>query len=199
MLCLRPFLRRQLPLTEPWFADPDTQRWLGGPGWPALVLRLQSRPLEEYRGALETGRHNWLAWDGGTAVGYAGCDTYDRWTTWDGRPGGRGVVSALPGPAANISYLVDPARRRRGYGTAVIAALLAAPELAHVALFAAGVEPANTGSVSCLVKNGFQPLDPVPDWEGIVYYALRRLPGHGSMRCTSPNSCHRYPSASACS
>ena len=27
-----------------------------------------------------------------TAVGYAGCDTYDRCTTWDGSPDGRGVV-----------------------------------------------------------------------------------------------------------
>ena len=176
MLCLRPFLRAQLPLTERWFADPDTQRWLGGPGWPGLVLDLHERPLEEYRGAAETGRHSWLAWDGDVAVGYAGCDTYDRWTTWDGAPGGRGVVSTVPVPAANISYVVDPDLRRRGYGASVIAALLASPALAHVALFAAGVEPANTGSVRCLLRNGFQPLGPDPDWEGIVYYAKRRPP-----------------------
>ena len=66
---------------------------------------------------------------------------------------------------------MDPALRRQGYGTSVIAALLTCPELAHVALFVAGVEPANIGSVSCLLKNRFQPLDPTPDWEGTVYYA----------------------------
>lgn len=48
--------------------------------------------------------------------------------------------------------------------------------LAHVSLFVAGVEPANTGSVSCLLNNGFRPLDPTPDWEGTVYYAKGKLP-----------------------
>ena len=170
---LRTFERQQLPLARPWFADADTQRWLGGPGWPQLVLDLAGRPLDEYRGAVETGRFNWLAWedDTETAVGYIGCGTYDRWTTWDG---GRGVTGAIGVPAANISYVVDPALRRQGYGTSVIAALLTCPELAHVSLFVAGVEPANTGSVSCLLQNGFHPLDPTPDWEGTVFYARAR-------------------------
>jgi RimJ/RimL family protein N-acetyltransferase len=104
-------------------------------------------------------------------VGYTGCDTYYRCTTWDGSPDGRGVVRSLPVPTANISYVVDPARRRQGYGTSIVAALLACPQLARVSLFVAGVEPANAGSISCLLKNGFQPLDPTPDWEGTVYYA----------------------------
>jgi hypothetical protein len=46
------------------------------------------------------------------------------------------------------------------------------PELAHVELFAAGIEPENAASAGALRKAGFQPLDPEPDWEGIVYYAL---------------------------
>lgn len=92
MLRLRPFRQRQLALTDRWFADADTRRWLGGPGWPGLILDLHKRPLGEYRGAVETGRYSWLAWDGDTAVGYVGCDTYDRCTTWDGSPDGRGVV-----------------------------------------------------------------------------------------------------------
>jgi RimJ/RimL family protein N-acetyltransferase len=180
MLCLRPFRRCQLPLTDRWFADADTRRWLGGPGWPALVLDLDERPLDEYRGAAETGSYNWLAWEGDTAVGYAGCGTYDRCTTWDGSPDGRGVVRTLHVPTANISYAVDPALRRQGYGTSVIAAMLTCPQLAHISLFVAGVEPANAGSISCLLKNGFQPLDPTPDWEGTVYYAKRRPPGQVS-------------------
>lgn len=131
MLRLRPFRQRQLPLTDRWFADADTQRWLGGPGWPGLILDLLKRPLGEYRGPVETGRYSWLAWDGDTAVGYVGCD-----------------------------YVVDPALRRQGYGTSIIAALMASSQITHVSLFVAGVEPANTGSISCLLKNGFQPLDP---------------------------------------
>lgn len=174
MLRLRPFRQRQLPLTDRWFADADTRRWLGGPGWPGLILDLRKRPLGEYRGAVETGRYSWLAWDGDTAVGYVGCDTYDRCTTWDGSPDGRGVVKTLPVPTANLSYVVDPALRREGYGTSIIAALMASSQITHVSLFVAGVEPANTGSISCLLKNGFQPLDPAPDWEGTVYYARER-------------------------
>jgi hypothetical protein len=41
---------------------------------------------------------------------------------------------------------------------------------------AAGVAPANAGSVGCLRKTGFRPLDPEPDWEGVVYYCRFRHP-----------------------
>ncbi len=55
-------------------------------------------------------------------------------------------------------------------------AVLAVPELKHIKLFVAGIEPANAGSVGCLCKAGFQPLQPEPDWEGVVYYARLRHP-----------------------
>lgn len=171
---LRPFEPGQLPLAQPWFADPETRRWLGGPDWLPLMLDIADRPLGEFRGATETGRHQWLAWDGGTAVGYIDCGTYDRWTTWEGGPGGRGVIGAIGVPSAGMAYVIDPAQRRRGYATAMITAVTAVPELAHVQLFAAGVEPENTASVGCLRKAGFRPLSPEPDWEGIVYYTLFR-------------------------
>ena len=171
-----PFERNHLPLVEPWFRDPDTQRWLGGPAWPAQMLDLAARPLGEFRGAIETGRYRWLAWDRDTAVGYIDCGTYDRWTTWEGGPGGRGVVDTIPIAAGSIGYVVDPGRRREGYCAAMIAAVMATPVLDHVELFVAGIEPANAGSNGCLLKSGFRPLDPRPDWEGIVYYARFRGP-----------------------
>jgi RimJ/RimL family protein N-acetyltransferase len=176
-LRLRPFQRRHLPLAEPWFTDPETRRWLGGPQWPRQMLDLAGRPLGEFRGAMETGRYRWLAWERDSPVGYVDCGTTDRWTTWEGGPGGRGIISAIPVPSGSISYLADPARRGRGYGTAIITAVTATPELAHIALFTAGVEPANAASVGCLLKAGFRPLDPEPDWEGILYYARFRTPG----------------------
>jgi len=68
-LRLRPFERRHLPLAEPWFTDPDTQRWLGGPRWPPQMLDLADRPLGEFRGAVETDGYRWLAWERDTAWG----------------------------------------------------------------------------------------------------------------------------------
>lgn len=174
-LQLRPFERGHLWLVDPWFTDPDTNRWLGGPQWPRQMLELAGRPLREFRGARETGRHRWLAWDRDTAVGHIDCGTYERWTTWEGGPGGRGVTDTIPVPSAAIAYLVDPVLRRRGYGVAMISALPAMPDLTQVELFTAGVEPSNTASVGCLLKAGFRPLRAEPDWEGIVYYGLRRL------------------------
>ena len=121
-LRLRPFQRRHLTLAEPWFTDAHTQRWLGGPRWPRQMLDLAGRPLGEFRGAIETGRYHWLAWERDTAVGYIHCGTYDRWTTWEGGPSGRGVTGTIPVPSGSISYVVDPALRRRGYATAMITA-----------------------------------------------------------------------------
>ena len=69
-LALRPFIRDQLVLVEPWFLDAETNRWLGGPDWPRLMLDLADRPLGEFRGALETGRYRWLAWTSDRPVGY---------------------------------------------------------------------------------------------------------------------------------
>jgi RimJ/RimL family protein N-acetyltransferase len=79
-----------------------------------------------------------------------------------GRARRRGVRGTIDVPAGSISYVVDPALRRHGYCAAMVSAVLAAPELEHIQLFAAGVEPANTGSVGCLRKAGFAPLNTNP-------------------------------------
>jgi RimJ/RimL family protein N-acetyltransferase len=175
-LQLRPFEREHLPLVEPWFADAATRRWLGGPGWPRLMPGRASRPLGEFRGAAETGRYRWLAWDQDAAVGYIGCGASDRWATWEGGPGGRGVIGTIDVPAGSITYVVDPALRRRGYRAAMVSAVLAAPELEHIELFTAGAGPASAGSVGCLRRAGAGPLDPGPDWEGVVYYSRLQHP-----------------------
>jgi RimJ/RimL family protein N-acetyltransferase len=171
---LGPFGSKQLVIAEPWFDDADTQRWLGGPRWPRVILELESKPLGEFRGAIETGRHSWLAWDGVRPIGLIDCGTTDRWTTWEGGPNGRGVLATIPVPSANISYVVDPAVRRSGYGRAMVRMLLDVPELAHVKLFAAGIESGNVASIQCARSAGFDPLSPAPDWEGIVYCVKRQ-------------------------
>jgi RimJ/RimL family protein N-acetyltransferase len=173
-LRLRPFGWDQLPFVEPWFEDVETQRWLGGPGWPSLVLGLAEQPLADFRGAVETGRYAWVAWDGDRPVGLIDCGTTDRWTTWEGGSGGRGVTASIPAPSANISYVVDPTTRRCGYGRAMVEELLDTPELAYVRLFAAGIESGNVASIRCARSAGFTALSSEPDWEGIVYYVKRR-------------------------
>lgn len=175
---LEPFTYDQLHLAEPWFDNAETQQWLGGPSWLRQMLELADQPFGEFRGAIETGWYRWLAWDGDAVVGYIDCGTYDRWTTWDGHR----VVATNPVPSGGIAYVVAPALRRQGYGSAMITALLTVPELAHIELFAAGIEPANAASVGCLLKAGFRPLDAKPDWEGIVYYALMPEPSRGYSR-----------------
>jgi RimJ/RimL family protein N-acetyltransferase len=175
-LVLRPFTKSQLALVESWFADAETNRWLGGPDWPRLVLDLDDRPLGEFRGAIETGRYRWLAWDDDRPVGYIDCGTYDRWTTWEGGPRGRGVIATTAVPSGSIAYVVDPDLRGRGYCRSMIELLLNLAGLAHIELFAAGVELGNVGSVRALLKSGFHPLDRDPDFEGVVYYAWRRPP-----------------------
>ena len=88
------------------------------------------------------------------------------------------VIGTVDIPAGSISYVVDPALRRHGYCAAMVGAVPATPELEHIQLFVAGVEPANAGSAGCLRKAGFQPLNTEPDWEGIVYYSRLRRPGY---------------------
>jgi RimJ/RimL family protein N-acetyltransferase len=175
-LQLRPFEREHLPLVEPWFTDAGTQRWLGGPGWPRLMLDRADRPLGEFRGAAETGRYRWLAWEGARRWATSTAAPTIAGPPGEGGPGGRGVIGVIDLPAGSISYVADPVLRRRGYCAAMVTAVLAMPELAGIEMFAAGVAPANAGSVACLRKTGFRPLDPEPDWEGVVYYWRFRPP-----------------------
>ena len=56
----------------------------------------------------------------------------------------------------------------------MITRLLAQPELDEVTLFGAGVEPDNVASVRALIGAGFHPLDPEPDFEGIVYFVRQQ-------------------------
>lgn len=164
---LVPFTDGLLPVVQVWFEDAEVRRRLGGPDWPARALRMRGQGLGEvFRGRLVLRDHSWVALDdGGTPVGLVGGEVYDRWI------GDRGVE---PGPAMGLAYVVDPGRHRQGYGTAMLLALVRAPEVADVVLFAAGIEPENTASVRCAAAAGFRPDSSEPDDEGIVHHLLRR-------------------------
>ncbi|WP_433305839.1 GNAT family N-acetyltransferase [Actinoplanes sp. CA-030573] len=177
---LRPFTEDLLPTVQPWFHDPEVNRWLGGPEWPALQFRIDANIGEVFRGRRALRVHSWLAYDEtGVAVAHIGGDVYDRWCRYTEGPDGPVVDRVEPGPAMGFAYVVDPARRRRGFGAATIRALMAAPEVADVVLFAAGIEPGNVASARCAVAAGLLPDALEPDWEDIVHYVRRRDPRPG--------------------
>lgn len=107
---------------------------------------LRLRPFEREHLPLAEPWFSDAATQQGAAVGHIDCGTHDQWATWEGGPGGRGVIGTIDIPAGSIGYVVDPALRRRGYCTAMAGAVLAMPELDHVELFAAG---ARTADVLC--------------------------------------------------
>jgi RimJ/RimL family protein N-acetyltransferase len=143
-----------LALAEPWFQDEQTRRWLGGPGWPALVLRLALDPPAEYRGRRVTGRFAWLAYAEGQPVGLVDVERYADGT-------------------AGLALVVDPARRGQGLGGRIIQAALAHPELGGTELVRAGIEPDNQASVRCFTAVGFAAEATEPDEEGVVYFRRR--------------------------
>jgi RimJ/RimL family protein N-acetyltransferase len=143
-----------LALAEPWFQDEQTRRWLGGPGWPALVLRLALDPPAEYRGRRVTGSFAWLAYAEGQPVGLVDVERYADGT-------------------AGLALVVDPARRGQGLGQRIIRAVLAHQELGGTELVRVGIEPDNQASVRCFTAVGFAAEANEPDWEGVVYFRRR--------------------------
>jgi RimJ/RimL family protein N-acetyltransferase len=174
---LVPFTEAALRVVQPWFRHPEVDRRLGGPEWPARELRLMTeKPDGEFRGRRVLRTHSWLVLnEDGVPVAKIGGDVYDRWTRYLGEtPEGPILDGWEPGPAMGLAYVVDPSRWRRGFGTAALRAATASPEVADVRLFVAGIDADNSASSRCARSAGFVPDDPEPDWEGTVYYILRR-------------------------
>lgn len=150
---LIPLTESTLAIAVPWCEDEQTQRWLGGPGWPALVLRLAAIPPAEYRGRQVTGRFVWLAYVDQTPVGLADTERYADAT-------------------ASVAIVVAPAFRGRGFGRRIIQAVLAHSELAATQEIEAGIEPGNAASVRCFTAVGFTAVTDTPDEDGVVYFRL---------------------------
>ncbi len=161
---------------DQWFEDPDTRRFLGGPGWPARMLD-RSRAVigGEFRGAVQTGIHLYLAEVEGRSAGYIDCGTFDRCTVYGGEDGNGPIISeSIDVPTGSIAFAVDPTLRGRGLCRAMLGALMRRPELRPVAVFEAGVEPTNVASRRCLEAAGFRLRSREPDFEGMLYYRAWR-------------------------
>lgn len=181
VVTLRPLAREELSGIAPWFEDPDTQRFLGGPDWPAAMLANADRSIgTTFRGATQSGVHHYLALaaDNPAAdnpVGYIDCGTFDRCAVYGGEgPDGPIILETIEAVTGSIAFVIDPQVRRRGLGRAMIAALTEQPELHLGELFEAGVEPANTASRRCLEAAGFRVRSVEPDYEGMLYYRAWR-------------------------
>ena len=175
-ISLRPLTRADLPLITPWFEDRDTSRFLGGPEWPAAMLALAERSAGTlFRGARQLGAHHYLALADSTPAGYIDCGTFDRYTVYGGEgPSGPIILETIQAVTGSIAFVIDPQMRGRGLGRAMITAMLARSELRDVELLEAGVEQQNTASRRCLEAAGFKLRSPEPDFEGMLYYRVRR-------------------------
>jgi RimJ/RimL family protein N-acetyltransferase len=190
-VALRRFAREDLPSVEPWFLDPDTRRFLGGPEWPALMLAREGLVGEKFRGATQTAAYRYVAHTAGRPFGYVDCGTFDRCTLYGGEDSnGPIILETLEVTTAAIAFVVDPEQRRRGLGQAMIAALLSRPELRHTQLFEAGVEPENIASRRCLEASGFRLRSERPDFEGMLQYRAWRT---GTGTGTGPDAAPAEP------
>jgi hypothetical protein len=101
---------------QTWFEAVETQRWLGGRDGPQMSLDLADGPLGEFRGSQQTLPIR--------SVGEGHCCRvcglrHLRSMGHVGRcpPGG---LSVLEEPSGAIANVIDPARRRRGYGVDMV-------------------------------------------------------------------------------
>lgn len=183
-ISLRPLASADLPLITPWFEDPGTGRFLGGPEWPVQMLALAERSAGTmFRGARRIDGHQYLALADGAPAGYIDCGTFDRCTVYGGEgPYGPIILETIDAVTGAIAFVIAPQLRGRGLGRAMIAAMIARSELRDVELFEAGVEPQNTASRHCLEAAGFEQGSARPDVEGMLYYRIwrRDLTGRGT-------------------
>jgi len=162
-----------LPAVEPWFDDPETRRWLGDRDWIRRAVRLIAAPAgATFEGRIVTGRRMWVALAGAgepgdEPVGFVDAETYDRAPDW------LGGHAASARSSAGLAWVVAPARRRAAIGSAMLRAALHHPEVAHVGVAFAGIEPANEASVALARRIGMTPRTE-PDDEGVVYFAVER-------------------------
>jgi RimJ/RimL family protein N-acetyltransferase len=173
---LRRLARTDLRIVEPWFEDSETSRYLGGRDWPGRMLDLDGQVIgTEFRGATQTGAFRFLASHEGRPVGMIDCGVFDRWVEWGGEDASGPIIGdSLEVTTGSIAFVTDPTQRGQGLGRSMIGSLVSWSELSDVRIFEAGVEPENVPSIRCLSAAGFQLHRGEPDYEGMLYYLLKR-------------------------
>jgi RimJ/RimL family protein N-acetyltransferase len=174
---LVPFTAEDVARIERWFDDAETQRRLGGRDWIRRMPSLLAATIgDEYRGKVVTGRRMWLGLDASREpVSFVDAEMYDRYAAWDGSDWDHPVISnVVEVRSAALVLVVDPLRRRRGYGSATLRAVVEHGDMSSIGLFFGGVEQDNVASIACVTKAGFRPWSLEPDFEGMLHYSLER-------------------------
>lgn len=162
---------------EPWFDDTETKRWLGGRDWIRREPSLLTATIgDEFRGKRVTGRMMWLGLDEASEpVSFVDGETYDRYAAWDGSDWDHPVVSDVVAvPSMALALVVDPRRRRDGFGSVTLRAVIEHPETLGVRLFYGGVEAENASAIACVRRAGFRLRSPEPDFEGMLHFSFDR-------------------------
>lgn len=128
---------------EPWFDDPETQRFLGNREWVRRTLALvRESPGMEFRGQRVLARHVWVVHEAGRAVALVDVEPYADAT-------------------AGIALVVEPGVRGQGVGQRVLSSLGRLEELAEVEVLIGAIEAENIAARHCVEGAGFK----VAEWE----------------------------------
>jgi RimJ/RimL family protein N-acetyltransferase len=139
------FLRTDdLPIVEPWFDDPETQRWLGDREWPRRLLRLAREP------------HRF-------ALLYAVAD----------HPAGLLDIELYEEGTAAVAVVVSPKHRGRGLATSILRSVFDLPQTEGMKEVIGEVESENEAGERCVRAAGFTRLNARSE-EGFLRFALRR-------------------------
>jgi RimJ/RimL family protein N-acetyltransferase len=140
----------------PWFEDPETQRWLGGPDLPELLMNLAENPPKDSWGKRVTGRYVWLA------------------ISAEGEPVGLLSVEAYADHSAQLDVIVAPSERGQGWAAAIVATGTTHRALSEVDTFYAEIEPENRASRRAFERVGFALESERTDQFGALRFVLRR-------------------------
>jgi RimJ/RimL family protein N-acetyltransferase len=122
----RPFRANDLQTVEPWFDDPETQRWLGDRGWPRRLLDLARRP----------NRFALLYLSADTAVGLLD-------------------IEMLSDRQAAAAIVVSPKHRGGDIATEILRTVAARPEIEGIDEVVGEIEIGNACAERCLRAAGF--------------------------------------------
>ena len=144
---LRPCQSEHLPMFQSWFQDGELNRWV-------------EEPSQRYLDYVATTPRQYacVAYEGDVAVGFIVFGLEDK-------------------EPASFMFFVRPDLRYQGYGKRILATALAAPEVADIDVWEAGVEPDNTASRRCSEAIGFTEQGREPEWPDYLRYVYERGDG----------------------